>query len=173
MLVPADGLAGTRFAKAEASLYTVPMRRLGIDLGTVRTGLAIAEPEVRVATPLCTLEHRSMEQVVTAVAKVIADEHIGEAIVGLPLHMDGREGDAARRVRAFAKALATRAKIVVRLWDERLSTEASLRSLRGQALKRGQQKRVVDQIAASLILQAYLERGANDRPASDDAEERV
>jgi putative Holliday junction resolvase len=146
------------------------MRRLGIDLGTVRTGLAIAEPEVRVATPLCTLEHRSLQQAVAAVAKVIADQRIGEAIVGLPLHMDGREGDAARRVRAFAKALAAEAKIVVRLWDERLSTEASLRSLRGQALKRGQQRRVVDQIAASLILQGYLDRVDAD---ADDAEDRV
>jgi putative Holliday junction resolvase len=146
------------------------MRRLGIDLGTVRTGLAIAEPEVRVATPLCTLEHRSLQQAVAAVAKVIADQRIGEAIVGLPLHMDGREGDAARRVRAFAKTLAAEAKIVVRLWDERLSTEASLRSLRGQALKRGQQRRVVDQIAASLILQGYLDRVDAD---ADDAEDRV
>jgi putative Holliday junction resolvase len=149
------------------------MRRLGIDLGTVRTGLAVAEPEVRVATPLCTLEHRSLQQAVTAVAKVIADERIAEAIVGLPLHMNGREGDAARRVRAFAKALAAEARIVVRLWDERLSTEASLRSLRDQSLKRGRQKRVVDQIAASLILQGYLDREAGGALNDADAHERI
>jgi putative holliday junction resolvase len=143
------------FAKAKASLYTVPMRRLGIDLGTVRTGLAIAEPEVPVATPLCTLQHKSLQQAVASVAEVIAREQIGEVVVGLPLRMDGSEGDAVRRVRGFAQALSAQAKVGIRLWDERLTTVAALRSLRGQ--RRETKQQVVDQVAATLVLQSYLD----------------
>lgn len=155
------------FAKAEASLYTVPMRRLGIDLGTVRTGLAIAESEVPVATPLCTLRHRSLQEVVADVANVIAREGIAEAVVGLPLRMDGSEGDAVRRVRGFAHALAAQAKIGVRLWDERLTTVAALRSLKGQSLRRGQKQQVVDQVAATMVLQSYLD---SQRPLGEPEE---
>jgi putative Holliday junction resolvase len=155
------------FAKARAPLYTVPMRRLGIDLGTVRTGLAIAEPEVPVATPLCTLQHKSLQQAVSLVAEVIVREHIAEVVVGLPLRMDGSEGDAVRRVRGFAQALSTQAKVGVRLWDERLTTVAALRSLRGQSMRRGEKQRVVDQVAATLVLQSYLD---SQRPRGDEGD---
>lgn len=162
------------FAKAVRPLYTVPMRRLGIDLGTVRTGLAIAEPEVSVATPLCTVRHASLPEAVTAVAEVVAREQIQQAIVGLPLRLDGSEGDAARRVRQFAQALAKRARVPVRLWDERLSTVAAQNSLREQGVRRADQRRVVDQVAATLLLQSFLEHvaGARERDrGADEADE--
>ena len=85
-----------KFAKAYRQLYTVPMRRLGIDLGTVRTGLAIAEADVRVATPLCTVQHASLPEAVKRVSELVVREHIEQAILGLPLRLDGSEGDAAR-----------------------------------------------------------------------------
>ena len=155
-----------KFAKAYRRLYTVPMRRLGIDLGTVRTGLAIAEADVRVATPLCTVQHASLPEAVTSVAEVIARESIGQAIVGLPLRLDGSEGDAARRVRQFAQALAKKARLPVRLWDERLSTVAAQRSLRKQGVRSSQQRRVVDQVAATLLLQSFLDH-LDDAPTRD------
>lgn len=145
------------FAKAVRPTYTVPMRRLGIDLGTVRTGLAIAEPDVSVATPLCTVRHASLPEALTAVAEVVARERIQQAIVGLPLRLDGSEGDAARRVRQFAQALAKRARVPVRLWDERLSTVAAQNSLRKQGVRSAQQRHVVDQVAATLLLQSFLD----------------
>jgi putative Holliday junction resolvase len=142
------------------------MRRLGIDLGTVRTGLAIAEPEMLVATPLCTVQHASLPQAVRLVSELAARERIEQAIVGLPLRLDGSEGDAARRVRQFAQALAKSARIPVRLWDERLSTVAAQGSLRAQGVKSHKQRAMVDQVAATLLLQSFLE---HDRRRSDAA----
>jgi len=136
------------------------MRRLGIDLGTVRTGLAVAEHDVRVATPLCTVNHTGLAQAVLAVAEWVVKQHIDEAVVGLPLDLAGREGEAARRVRQFAEALAKRAGIRVLLWDERLSTVAAERSLRSQGVRGAARRRVVDQVAATLLLQSYLDREA-------------
>jgi len=154
---PERGLPRSEFAKQWPALYTVPMRRLGIDLGTVRTGLAIAESEMLVATPLCTVQHASLPEAVTSVSELIARESVEQAIVGLPLRLDGSEGDAARRVRHFAQALSQSARIPVRLWDERLSTVAAQGSLRAQGMKQQRQRRVVDQVAATLLLQSYLE----------------
>jgi putative Holliday junction resolvase len=137
------------------------MRRLGIDLGTVRTGLAVAEQEVPVATPLCTVSHTGFAQALQMVAEWVVKEQIDEAVVGLPLDLAGRGGEAARRAKQFAKALAKRTGIPVVLWDERLSTLAAERSLRSQGLRGTAKRRVVDQIAATLLLQSYLDREAH------------
>jgi putative Holliday junction resolvase len=143
------------------------MRRIGIDLGTVRTGLAIAEPEMLVATPLCTVQHASLPEAVRLVSELVARESVQQAIVGLPLRLDGSEGDAARRVRQFAQALAKAARIPVRLWDERLSTVAAQGSLRAQGVKSQKQRAMVDQVAATLLLQGFLEHVNRHRIASD------
>jgi putative holliday junction resolvase len=148
-------------------LYTLPMRRLGIDLGTVRTGLALAEPDLHVATPLCTLRHASLREAVQAVAQLVTSERIGQAIVGLPLHLDGTEGDSARRVRQFASALAKQAHIPVRLWDERLSSVAAQRSLQVQGVRSHQQRRMVDQVAATMLLQSFLDQLRRSEAAAD------
>jgi putative Holliday junction resolvase len=147
------------FAKAGAALYTLPMRCLGVDLGTVRTGVAVADSEVPVATPLCTVSHRSLPEIVAAVAALIAKEAIDEVVLGLPLALGGREGDAARRVREFARALTSQTGVPVRFWDERLSSVAAERSLREQGVRRGRRRAVVDQVAATLLLQSYLDQG--------------
>jgi putative holliday junction resolvase len=142
------------------------MRRLGIDLGTVRTGTAVAEDPLRVATPLCTLNHVGFAQAVSAVAELVVKEAIGEAVLGLPLDMGGREGEAARRARRFAEALTQRTGVPVRLWDERLSTTAAERSLRSQGLRGAAKRKVIDQIAATLLLQSYLDQRALPEPES-------
>jgi putative Holliday junction resolvase len=133
------------------------MRRLGIDLGTVRTGLAVAEDELPVAIPLCTVNHAGFADALDRVAELVARENIGQAVVGLPLPMAGGEGDASRRARRFAAALAQRTQIDVQLWDERLSTAAAERSLRSQGMRRSARRNVVDQVAATLLLQSYLD----------------
>lgn len=166
---PERGLPRSEFAKQWPALYTVPMRRLGIDLGTVRTGLAIAESEMLVATPLCTVQHASLPEAVKRVSDLVARERVEQAIVGLPLRLDGSEGDAARRVRHFAQALSQAARISVRLWDERLSTVAAQGSLRAQGVKQHQQRRVVDQVAATLLLQNYLDHVSSQSGAAQRA----
>jgi putative Holliday junction resolvase len=71
--------------------------------------------------------------------------------------MAGSEGEASRRARRFAAALAERTRIDVQLWDERLSTAAAERSLRSQGMRRSARRNVVDQVAATLLLQSYLD----------------
>jgi putative Holliday junction resolvase len=168
---PERGLPRSEFAKQWPALYTVPMRRLGIDLGTVRTGLAIAESEMLVATPLCTVQHASLPEAVKRVSDLVARERVEQAIVGLPLRLDGSEGDAARRVRHFAQALSRAARISVRLWDERLSTVAAQSSLRVQGVKQHQQRRVVDQVAATLLLQNYLDHERSQSGAGQHSDQ--
>jgi putative Holliday junction resolvase len=155
------------------ALYIQPMRRLGIDLGTVRTGLAVAEPDLQVATPLCTLPHASLREAVQAISQLIARERIEHVVVGLPLRLDGSEGDAARRVRQFAKALAREAKVPVRLWDERLSSVAAQRSLQAQGVRSAEQRRVVDQVAATLLLQSFLDQAQRAQPDRDEPSDPV
>jgi putative Holliday junction resolvase len=144
------------------------MRRLGIDLGTVRTGLAVAEDEVPVATPLCTVNHKTFGEAVERVAALVVQEQIDEAVVGLPLDLSGREGESAQRVKRFAAALAKRAKIRVLTWDERLSTVAAERSLRSQGVRGTAKRRVVDQVAATLLLQGFLDHAAERTRADGD-----
>jgi putative Holliday junction resolvase len=133
------------------------MRRLGIDLGTVRTGLAVAEDELPVAIPLCTVNHVGFAEALERVAALVASENIEQAVIGLPLAMAGHEGEAARRARRFAAELSKRTRIDVQLWDERLSSAAAERSLRSQGMQRAARKNVVDQVAATLLLQSYLD----------------
>jgi putative Holliday junction resolvase len=143
------------------------MRRAGVDPGSVRTGIAIAEDEVPVATPLCTIEHRGLEDAVQKVSELLARERVEQAVIGLPLSLDGREGEAARKAKLFASRLAAKAAIPVVLWDERLSSAAATRALSepsyhyksgrpGRTARRRERGRV-DQTAATLILQSYLD----------------
>jgi putative Holliday junction resolvase len=113
------------------------MRRAGIDPGTVRTGIAVADDDVPVATPLCTIEHRGLEDAVRQVSDVLAREHIEQAVIGLPLSLDGREGEAARKAKLFAKRLEATAGMKVILWDERLTSAAANRALAQPGYDRG------------------------------------
>lgn len=144
------------------------MRRLGVDPGSVRTGLAVGDDELGIATPLQTITHRSRAQALQEIAQVVRTEDIGEVVVGLPLSLNGREGESARRARRFAAELATLAEIPVVLWDERLSSAAAQRILRAQGKKGAAQRGVVDQAAATLILQSYLDRH-RDHPWDEDS----
>jgi putative holliday junction resolvase len=165
------------------------MRRAGIDPGSVRTGIAVADDDVPVAMPLCTLEHRGLEDAVVKVADVLAREHIEQAVIGLPLSLDGREGEAARKAKLFAQRLKAAAKIPVVLWDERLSSVAATRALSEPGYHRGGQagrpsrarrnpqkteRGRVDRTAAALILQSYLdsqrEHSWQDSPTTDPEE---
>jgi putative Holliday junction resolvase len=144
------------------------MRTAGIDPGSVRTGIATADDEVPVATPLCTIEHHGLEDAAARVAELLAREQIGLAVVGLPLRLNGQEGEAARKARLFADRLRALSHIVVVLWDERLSSAAATRALaeprynpaRPRARRRGGRpgdRGRVDRTAATLILQSYLD----------------
>lgn len=131
------------------------MKRLGVDPGERRIGLAIADDEVGVALPLRTVPGGSRG--VVGVAGVAREEAVDAIVVGLPLRLDGTEGIAARKARAFGEALARETRLPVLWWDERLTSAAADRSLSTLGVGGRERRRVVDQGAAALLLQGYLD----------------
>lgn len=142
-------------------------RLLGVDLGEVRIGLAVSDPDQTVATPAETLPVDAPADLPRIAREVLAAarrlEAVG-AVVGLPRSLDGREEAPARRARAVARQVA--AELPVEVWDERFSTAEAHRAMRAGGADGRERRRAVDRVAASLILQGYLE--ARRTPAGGD-----
>ncbi|MFT3942509.1 MAG: Holliday junction resolvase RuvX [Ancrocorticia sp.] len=131
-------------------------KRLGVDVGEARVGIACCDPDGILATPVVTLKRGQSD--IRKVTKMVRDEGIIEVIVGLPLNMDGTEGISARHARAWAGRLARRiAPVSVRLIDERLSTVAAHAHLSAAGRDSRTHRSVVDQVAATVILDTALE----------------
>ncbi|MEP7035196.1 MAG: Holliday junction resolvase RuvX [Actinomycetota bacterium] len=133
--------------------------RLGVDVGSVRIGLAASDPEGLLATPVETIgrDDASGSDIAT-IAQAVRERHALEVIVGLPRSLSGDEGAAARAARSYASALAARiSPIPVRLIDERLTTIDAHRGLRESGVPGRAQRAMVDQAAAVLILQTALD----------------
>lgn len=144
--------------------------RLGVDVGSVRVGLAVSDPHGMLATPVETLARDTSGAEVPSDLRRIADEVVEreamEVLVGLPRSLSGAEGPAATAAREYASALARLVQVPVRLVDERLSTVAAHRSLHAAGMKGRKQRAVVDQVAAVVLLQNALdtERGTGRPP---------
>ncbi|MDQ1709803.1 MAG: putative pre6S rRNA nuclease [Frankiaceae bacterium] len=133
--------------------------RLGVDVGSVRVGVAASDPDGILATPLVTLDRdASGERDVAELARLVAEHAAVEVVVGLPVGLNGRDGAAAGIARAYADALAAAiAPVPVRLVDERLTTVTAEQVLRGRGVRGAARRAVVDQAAAVVILQAALD----------------
>ncbi len=133
-------------------------RRLGVDVGAVRVGVALSDPEGVLATPLVTVprdaEHGSD---VATLCALVAEHAAVEVVVGLPRTLAGREGPAAEAARAFGDALAAAVDVPVVFADERLTTVLATRQLRARGVKGRKQRAVIDQAAAVAILQSWLD----------------
>src|SRR5512137_1282294 len=133
------------------------MRYLGLDVGRARIGLALADDVLRTARAHSTVTRRGEAADLAAIREVVEQFEVSRAVVGLPLHMGGGEGDSARLARGFAASLTRELGLPVDLQDERLSTfEASTR-LREQGLSARDQRGVIDAEAAAVILQGWLD----------------
>ncbi|MFL6240738.1 MAG: Holliday junction resolvase RuvX [Actinomycetes bacterium] len=144
-----------------------PGVRLGIDVGSVRVGVAASDPAGVLATPVETVRRDTRgESDLDRIAGLVAQREAVEVVVGLPLSLSGRSGAAAEFARTFASRLAQRVSVPIRLVDERLSTREAETSLRGVGVRGRSGRAVVDQAAAVVILQAALdaERGAGVPP---------
>ncbi len=133
------------------------MRILALDLGMRRIGLAISDEDGKLAGPLDTLEARGLRQDVRAVAALAEAHGVELVVVGLPLLTSGREGHGARRARRFAEELARTWNGRVETWDERLTSVAAERVLLEADLSRRKRRMVRDRVAATLILQSFLD----------------
>jgi putative Holliday junction resolvase len=133
-------------------------RIVGIDPGQARIGVAVSDEDRSIAFPRETIPAKGGTAVAAGrVREALADDEVSLAVVGLPLRLDGGEGEAARRARAFGEALGEALGVEVVYWDERLTTVAAERSLREMGRRGAKQRDVVDQSAATILLQGYLD----------------
>jgi len=135
------------------------MRYLGLDLGRVRIGLALADDVLRTARPHSIVKRRGDAADLAAIAEVAREYEVTQAVLGLPLNMDGSEGPSARFARGFAEQLGAALGVPVALHDERLSSFEAESRLRERGLSARQQRGQVDAEAAAVILQGWLDGG--------------
>ena len=143
-------------------------RILGLDIGERRIGVAISDPEGRLAVPLRILERRDEAADAQAIADLARVEEARALVVGYPISLDGSVGPQARRVRALARRLAEACGLALELWDERLTSVQAERAPRGPRRHRPKAPRrrrtPRDDLAAAIILQSYLDRHRPDAP---------
>jgi putative holliday junction resolvase len=133
-------------------------RVLAVDVGTRRLGVAVSDPTGTVASPLATVPRRTPAEDARALAALAGEQSATTVVVGLPVTLAGREGLAAKAVRAWRDELAALLpELDLQLADERLSTVAAERALVGGGVRRRARREVVDQVAASVFLQTWLD----------------
>ncbi|MDD1516718.1 Holliday junction resolvase RuvX [Bradyrhizobium sp. WBAH42] len=136
---------------------------VGLDLGTKTIGVAVSDPDRRLATGVETIQRKQFKQDAARLLAIAAERKAVGFVLGLPINMDGSEGPRAQSTRAFARNLAGLTALPIGLWDERLSTAAVERELVGMDVSRAKRAEVIDEHAAIFILQGALDRLANLR----------
>jgi putative Holliday junction resolvase len=132
-------------------------RLIGLDIGERRIGVAVSDEMNVVALPDCVVERRNLEDDLRALCDLAREKHAGRFVVGLPIRLDGSHGEQAQRVAEFARKLAQRSDIPVEMSDERFSTKQAERHLIGSNVTRKRRRKVIDKIAAQIILQSYMD----------------
>jgi putative Holliday junction resolvase len=138
-------------------------RIIGFDVGDRRIGLAISDPLGYTAQPLFTLHRTNRRADMKWLARVLRKHAVTEAVVGNPLYMSGDQSPQAAKAQAFAEDLRTEFGLTVHLWDERLTTTQAHRHLDDAGHAAIGRKGIIDQVAAVLILQSFLEARASQR----------
>lgn len=133
------------------------MRILSIDFGEKRIGLAMSDPLGITAQGLETLERQNIKQVTAAIVDLVKKNQVTEIVIGLPVNMDGTKGFKAEEVLKFVGTLQAAAGVPVKTWDERLTSREANRLMIEEGLSRKKQRAQSDRLAATLILQNYLE----------------
>ncbi|PYI86704.1 MAG: Holliday junction resolvase RuvX [Verrucomicrobia bacterium] len=138
---------------------------LALDFGRARIGVAISDELHLLAHPLETI--RADAQTTSRVAEIVREKKVDHVVVGIPRQMNGAIGLAANDALQFVEKLRAILRCPVVTWDERLSTVAAERALRDAGKKTHQTRGYVDQVAAQMILQGYLDRRQNEAPAEE------
>ena len=134
---------------------------IGIDLGTKTIGVAVSDPDRKLAAGVETIARKNFTADAKRLLQLAAERRAVGFVLGLPINMDGSEGPRAQSTRAFARNLAKLTELPIALWDERLSTAAVERELITADASRARRAAVIDQQAAAYILQGALDRLAN------------
>jgi putative Holliday junction resolvase len=131
---------------------------IGLDLGTKTIGVAVSDPDRRLATGVETIQRTTFTADAARLLALSAERSACGFVLGLPINMDGSEGPRAQSTRAFARNLARLTALPIALWDERLSTAAVERELIANDVSRAKRAKIIDQHAAIFILQGALDR---------------
>lgn len=136
---------------------------IGIDVGDKTIGVAVSDPLGFTAQGIGTLKRKgNLKEEIKELHAIISQYEVKQVIVGLPKNMDGSIGQQAEKVIKYADLLKQTLKLPVILWDERLSTLMANRTLLEADVSRAGRKKVIDKLAAVVILQSYLDRGKKD-----------
>jgi putative Holliday junction resolvase len=133
------------------------MRVVGLDIGEKRIGIAISDELGYTAQGIKVLNRSGLDDDLEVIKKLMVEEKASGVVVGLPKNMDGSLGDAAQKVLSFAKKMEESLSVPVILWDERWTTAEATRLLVDADISRNKRRKVVDKLAAVLILQGYLD----------------
>jgi len=131
---------------------------IGLDLGTKTIGIAVSDLSLTIATARTTIRRTKFTKDVAELLELADGENALALVLGLPINMDGSEGPRAQATRAFARNLSQKTDLPIVYWDERLSTVAAERAMLEADLSRRKRAAKVDQVAASFILQGFLDR---------------
>jgi putative Holliday junction resolvase len=134
------------------------MRVLGLDVGEKRIGVALSDPQGLLAGALTIIERRDNAADIQAILNLVEKHGVGCIVIGLPRSLNGSIGQQAEKVQAFSEMLCQKVDVPVESWDERLSTVAAERLLIDAGVTRAKRRKHRDAIAASFILQGYLDR---------------
>ena len=141
------------------------MRIAGIDYGTVRIGIALADSAIGIASPFENYTRRTPALDAKYFQQFAADEKIGRFVVGLPIHLDGRESQKSAEARSFGQWLGAVAGVPVEYFDERFTSSEAEEILGAANLTKMQRRARLDQLAAQIMLTAYLESGGHGQDA--------
>ena len=139
------------------------MKIISIDLGLSRTGIAISDTNEYLASPLCVINERDRKKLSKKISEIIDQNNVSKIVLGLPVNMDGSEGNSAKSARAFADILAQDTNIEIVFQDERGTTVSAHNYLNIANIKSRKRKEIVDAVAATIILQDYLDFRRNQK----------
>ena len=147
-----------------ASRETTPVagRIAGIDYGHVRIGIAISDPDRTIVSPLENYTRRGQTQDLQRFRRLVAEERVVLFVVGLPIHLDGRESEKSREARQFGKWLLEGTGVPVEFFDERFTSHEAEQLLLAAELTSKRRKKRLDMLAAQIMLSAYLESGKQE-----------
>lgn len=133
------------------------MKIMAVDYGDARTGLAVCDRTEFLASPIGTIEEKNAQVLAMKVAHMAKQYEVGEIVVGLPVNMNGSRGPRAEKCENFANMLNELVEVPVNLWDERSTTVTANQILNQTNVRGKNRKAVVDTVAATVILEAYLD----------------
>jgi putative Holliday junction resolvase len=136
------------------------MRILGLDHGTKRVGVAVSDEMHLIALPMEYIAPEPFADFLARLKEILREKEIELILIGMPRNMDGSYGPAALKVQEFAAALKDAVTIPLKLWDERLTTTQAQKFLIQGGMRRDKRKEKVDQTAAAILLQSYLDSRA-------------